>query len=195
MGRQRPEGALAERVLALQKECEKLFQPANVHLRIPLGPTSPYRRLQQFIDQSTTLSARLAGCHAAYLICATIGTAIDAFQRRHSVLSGTDALIIQAIGAERIEAYADACEREIETELETGESLVERYSPGYGNFPLDAQGEFFSILDPPRAIGVSLTDTNLMVPSKSITAIIGVKRCGPVDHLDEKAPRSTKGVS
>ena len=176
MGRQRPEGALAERVLALQKEAEKVLSPSNVHLRIPLGIESPYHRLQSLIAHSHTLSARLAGCHAAFLLCATIGIEFDFLQRRHSVLSGANALILQAIGAERIEAYADQCEEVMRGELQPGEELVERYSPGYGDFPLAAQLEFFSILDPSRTIGVSLTDTNLMVPSKSITAIIGVIR-------------------
>lgn len=176
MGRQRPEGALAERIAALEKETAGLVRPASVRRRIPLGPCSPFTRLQAMIDRSRTLRARLDGCHAAFLLCATLGAAIDAFQRRKAVLSGADALIVQAIGAERIEAYADECEDAMRTELAEGEVLVERYSPGYGDFPLDAQVEFFSILDPSRAIGVSLTDTRLMVPSKSVTAIIGVAR-------------------
>ena len=54
--------------------------------------------------------------------------------------------------------------------------LVRRYSPGYGDFPLEAQRELLGILDTPRAIGVSLTDTLLMAPSKSVSAVIGVKK-------------------
>ena len=70
----------------------------------------------------------------------------------------------------------DIAEDEIRRELAEGETLVPRYSPGFGDFPLTAQREILSVLDAARAIGVSLTDTLLMVPSKSVSAVIGVKR-------------------
>ena len=60
-------------------------------------------------------------------------------------------------------------------ELKEGETLVSRYSPGYGDWPLEAQRRLFELLDAPRKAGVSLTDSLLMVPSKSVSAIIGVK--------------------
>ena len=69
----------------------------------------------------------------------------------------------------------DETESRIQAELAPGESLVTRYSPGYGDWPLDAQRELLALLDTPRAIGVSLTDSLLMVPSKSVSAVIGVK--------------------
>ena len=48
-----------------------------------------------------------------------------------------------------------------------------RFSPGYGDLSLEVQKEIFSLLDCPRKIGVSLGDSLLMTPSKSVTAIIG----------------------
>ena len=65
--------------------------------------------------------------------------------------------------------------------ISPNESLVSRYSPGYGDFPLTAQRELLSLLDAPRKVGVSLTDTLLMVPSKSVSAIIGVKEEIPTE--------------
>ena len=49
-----------------------------------------------------------------------------------------------------------------------------RFSPGYGDLPLDVQRPLFAALDVPRKIGVSLTDSLLMAPSKSVSAIIGI---------------------
>jgi len=74
-----------------------------------------------------------------------------------------------------IEKVMDDIEDKIRATLEPGETLVSRYSPGYGDFPLAAQRELLSLLDAPRKVGVSLTDTLLMVPSKSVSAIIGIK--------------------
>ena len=165
MGGQVPDGALAERVEDLRGLALKVFRPARIWRRVDL-PLSV---------ESKALARHLASCHAAYLVCGTIGAEFDALQRRVAVTSGADALIVQAIGAAAIEAWMDDVEDEIRQELAPGESLVARFSPGYGDFPLDYQRTLLTLLDTPRKIGVSLTDTLLMVPSKSVSAIIGVK--------------------
>ena len=165
MGGQVPDGALAGRIEVLREQVAKIIHPTGIWRRmnipLPVG--------------SDSLARHLAGCHSAYIACGTVGAEIDALQRRVGVTSGLDALIVQAIGAAAIEACMDSVEHEIEKELEPGETLVRRYSPGYGDLPLDCQRTILAILDTPRRIGVSLTDALLMVPSKSVSAIIGVR--------------------
>ena len=174
MGRNLPEGALAQRVLALRDEAVKVIRPAYVWRRFPLeGNAISSGGIS--LDISGTLARHMSGCHAAYLACGTIGSAFDAFQRRVSVSSGADALIAQAIGAALIEKLMDSAEDEIRLDLEEGEEMVSRYSPGYGDFPLAAQRGLLSLLDAQLKVGVALTDTLLMVPTKSVSAIIGVK--------------------
>ena len=56
-----------------------------------------------------------------------------------------------------------------------GKTLAARFSPGYGDLPLEFQREIFRALDVPRRIGVSLGSSCLMSPSKSVTAIVGIK--------------------
>lgn len=165
MGGQVPEGALAERVEALRRQALKVFRPVRIWRRMDL----PLK------VESQALARHLSGCHAAYLVCGTIGAEFDALQRRVAVMSGTDALIVQAIGAAAIEAWMDAIEDEIRQELEPNEELVARFSPGYGDLPLAYQRTLLALLDTSRRIGVSLTDTLLMVPSKSVSAIVGVR--------------------
>lgn len=175
MGRSLPEGELAGRVLRLRDEALEAVSPRRVWRRFPIADgaiSSGGVRL----EISGTLARHIAGCDAAYLVCGTIGAGFDAFQRRVSVGSGVDALVAQAIGAALIEKLMDGTEAEIRAELAEGESLRPRFSPGYGTFPLSAQRELFALLDAPRAVGVSLTDTLLMVPSKSVSAVIGVKK-------------------
>ena len=174
MGRTLPEGALAERVTALRDRALKVIRPARTWRRFPIeggAIVSGGVRL----DIAGTLARHIVGCRAAYLVCGTIGAAFDAFQRRVSVSSGADALIVQAIGAALIEKLMDSVEDEIHGELAENETLVERYSPGYGTFPLAAQRTLLALLDAPIKVGVSLTDTLLMVPSKSVSAIIGIR--------------------
>ena len=174
MGRTVPEGTLAERVLALRDEAAKAVRPARVWRRFPIA-NGAVASGELRIEVRGTLAIRLDGCDAVYLVCGTLGPDFDAFQRRVSVSSGADALIAQALGAALIEKLMDSVEDEIRTELSSGEFLVQRYSPGYGDFPLAAQKNLLALLDASRRIGVSLTDTLLMVPSKSVSAVIGVK--------------------
>ena len=173
-------------MVKLRDEALKVIRPAQIWRRFPIigdllaahAPPNSGAIVSggTRLDISGTLARHLAGCHAAYLTCGTIGAGFDTFQRRTSVISGADALIAQAIGAALIEKLMDEIEDNICTELLDGETLVSRYSPGYGDFPLDAQHTLFDLLDAPRQVGVSLTDTLLMVPSKSVSAIIGVKK-------------------
>ncbi len=166
MGTSVPDGLLAERVTKLRDEGLASMRPSRTWRRFPVedgAVGSGGLRL----GISGKLACHMDGCHAAYL---------DTFQRRASVSSGVDALAVQAIGAALIEKFMDSIEDDIRSELFPGESLVQRYSPGYGDFPLAAQRTLLDLLDAPRTVGVALTDTLLMVPSKSVSAVIGVKK-------------------
>ena len=174
MGRAVPEGELAARVEKLRDEALKTVRPARVWRRFPISDGAIASGALR-IQVAGTLARHLEGCHDAFLVCGTIGAGFDAFQRRSSVSSGVAALVVQAIGAALIEKWMDETESEITKELAAGESLVQRYSPGYGDFPLAAQHTLLDLLDAPRNAGVSLTDALLMVPSKSVSAISGVK--------------------
>lgn len=175
MGRAVPEGELAARVEKLRDEALKTVRPSRVWRRFPISDGAIASGALR-IQVAGTLARHLEGCHDAFLVCGTIGAGFDAFQRRSSVSSGVAALVVQAIGAALIEKWMDETESEITKELAAGESLVQRYSPGYGDFPLTAQRTLLALLDAPRNAGVSLTDSLLMVPSKSVSAIIGVKK-------------------
>ena len=175
MGRNVPVGALADRVARLRDEALETVRPASVWRRFPISGDAVVSGTVR-LGIGGTLARHLEGCRAAYLACGTIGAGFDAFQRRASVTSGVDALIVQAIGAALVEKLMDGVEDAIRQELADGEELVARYSPGYGTFPLEAQRTLLALLDAPRRVGVSLTDTLLMVPSKSVSAVIGVRR-------------------
>lgn len=122
--------------------------------------------------KSKGLAANLQGCDEAVLFAATVGVEIDRLIAKYGHLSPAKALLFQAIGAERIEALCDAFCRVMADEM--GKGLKSRFSPGYGDLPLDVQRELFSLLDCSRQIGLTLNDSLLMSPSKSVTAFAGV---------------------
>ena len=166
MGGRTPDDALATRIAELRDRALGEIRPARTWRRMPTP--------RQWLATSKALAIRLAGCAEVYLACGTIGASFDAWHRKVSVNSATDALIAQAVGAAAIEKVMDAIEDDIRAELAPGEALVTRYSPGYADFPLAEQRTLLGLLDSARKVGVSLTDSLLMVPSKSVSAVIGV---------------------
>ena len=115
---------------------------------------------------SKDLKKHLEGCDKVILFAATVGIGIDRLISRYASISPTKSLLFQAIGAERIEALCDEFNSEF---------VGSRFSPGYGDLPLEFQKEIFKVLDCPKRIGLTLNESMLMSPTKSVTAIIGVK--------------------
>jgi len=138
---------------------------------------------------SNGLSANLKDCHKAFIFAATIGLEIDRLISKYSRLSPSKALCFQAIGAERIESLCNIFNDEITANCQDqGLYTRPRFSPGYGDLPLNLQRNIFTVLDCPRKIGLSLNESLLMSPSKSVTAIIGVsktpKSCSTISCID-----------
>lgn len=121
--------------------------------------------------KSDSLRRNLSGCRSFLLFAATVGIEIDRLILKYGRISPSKALIFQAIGAERIESLCN--EFSLFAEKEFGHT-VPRFSPGYGDLPLDVQRDFFRVLEPSRKIGLTLNESMLMTPSKSVTAIIGI---------------------
>ena len=128
-----------------------------------------------FEHRSEKLKKNLEGCDKAVLFAATIGSGIDRLIRRFEKADPKMGLLLQGLGAERVESLCNAFNDEVK-ELceETGRETRMRYSPGYGDLPIEVQKVFLPLLDAERRLGITLSDSCLMAPSKSVTAIIGI---------------------
>ncbi|MGN1030433.1 MAG: methionine synthase [Butyricicoccaceae bacterium] len=117
----------------------------------------------------------LHGCPETYVLCATLGAAVDREIRRVERRSMLDALALDAAAGEGIEAVCDAAEEEIRAkEAARGRFVTGRFSPGYGDFPITVQPQVLAVCDAARRIGLSVTENNILVPRKSVTALLGV---------------------
>lgn len=127
--------------------------------------------------QSDRLRSHLKDCSHIVLFGATIGIGLDRLIARYGKTAPAKALLLQAIGAERIEALCDAFSKKVR-EMYAAEGLctTSRFSPGYGDLPLELQRNIFHALNCGR-IGLTLNDSLMMSPSKSVTAIIGIGSC------------------
>lgn len=121
--------------------------------------------------------ARLQGCERVVIFAASLGIEMDRRIARYASVYTAKALLLQALGAERIEALCDKVCETLSAEYEAkGYSLGTRFSAGYGDFPLAAQTGFFQLLDCNRALGLTLNESLMMSPSKSVTAAIGISK-------------------
>ena len=108
------------------------------------------------------IAAHLQGAREAVLIACTLGSSYEREYQRRVAVSPTEALFFDA--EEQVTCYA----------AERACAVNRRYSPGYGDFPLTVQKGLLDALDAPRSIGLTATSECLLVPTKSITAVMGV---------------------
>ena len=130
----------------------------------------------EFRLRSKSLAQNLSGCDKAIVFAATVGVEIDRLIAKYGRLSPSKALMLQAIGTERIEALCDVFCKTLEEEKKR--KARPRFSAGYGDLPLEAQREIFAVLDCAKRIGVCLNESMLMSPSKSVTAFVGLSEIG-----------------
>ena len=125
---------------------------------------------------SKDLFNNLNDCTKAVIFAATIGIYTDRQIQKETILSPARACIYQAVGAAVIEAVCDEFNDWLRTEENAkGNILKPRFSPGYGDVPLEIQKDIHRELNCAKLAGITLTDSMLMVPEKSVTAIIGIK--------------------
>ena len=121
------------------------------------------------------LARCLSGCSHVLLFAATLGVETDRLIARYSARMPSRALALQALGAERIESLCNAFLQDLKPfYTKKGQSMRPRFSPGYGDLPLDFQKDLFAILNCSKHIGLSLNESLLMSPTKSVTAVVGL---------------------
>ncbi len=126
----------------------------------------------EMVLESEHLAKNLAGCKGAFVFVATTSSAVDRLLIKHSNLRVSRAVIVDAIGSAAIEAFCDVlCDK---LECDYSVSLKPRYSPGYGDLSILSQKSVLKACDSSRKIGVTLTSSHLMIPKKSVSAIVGV---------------------
>ena len=120
------------------------------------------------------MATRMLGeCSQAVLLACTLGAGFEALLRAEQARSMARAAMLDACGSAFVEAGCDAAEEEISARFPEL-YRTDRFSPGYGDLPLTIQKDVCALLDAPRRLGVQVTDSLLMNPSKSVTAVIGL---------------------
>ena len=169
-----PDGLRRQVERAAAKLAETI-QPKYVYRAFPLEHTNDGIVLQ---GGGVTLTGNFAAkmlktCDTAVLLCCTLGIAFEQRLRAMERRDMGEAVIFDACGSAWVESGCDAAEEEIAARF-AGRYLTDRFSPGYGDLPLSLQPAVLAALDAEKRLGIHLSDSFLMTPSKSVTAVIGI---------------------
>lgn len=119
------------------------------------------------------IKKHLYNCQEAIVMAVTLSDEADKMIRKTAVSNMADALAVDCLCSSAVEQVCDRAEEEIFSVIKSSYRTW-RFSPGYGDFPLDIQKDLLLFLNAQRRIGLTLTENALLLPSKSVTAIIGL---------------------
>ncbi len=129
----------------------------------------------RLIPEGNDVRSMLATCREAVLLAATLGAASERMLLRAQAKDAAQAAILDAVLSAAIEAVCDAQEDALRKSCaEQGLFLTDRFSPGYGDMPMKQTREICAVLDAQRSIGLTVSHSGLMIPRKSVTAIMGI---------------------
>lgn len=174
------------------------------------NPRLVYRRIPSMgeavapLIQGKDLTEMLAECHELVLMAVTLGQEIERLLMKTEVTNMADAVILDACASTAVENVCDHFEFDLRAEVEReGLYLTDRFSPGYGDFPLSVQGRLCDSLNTARRIGLTVSPNLILVPRKSVTAVLGIserpqklrKRGCEVCSMFLNCPYRKEGVS
>ena len=176
---------LAARIDAMIERCLAVCQPAGevrVYDVAPDGPRMDEDGTPELPLEGCALTPRghditehLRGALAVGVLACTLGVPSERELRRLSRTDPLDALVFDAACTTLVERAADACEaRIVAAGRDRGLFAGARFSPGYGDWGLEAQPHMLAAVDAQRRLGLTLTPTLLLVPTKSVTAVVGL---------------------
>jgi len=167
-------------------DLDALIAQAGAHTNIAAGfcvftPESVaieregFRVADQYFETGRIITGPLRGVETLAFFVATAGAGITQWSQEYMKdRDPMQAYFVDALGSETVEKAADWVEdRLIAWSSERGQRTTNRYSPGYCDWNVSEQHKLFALL-PPNFCGISLTDSALMQPEKSVSGVIGI---------------------
>ena len=127
------------------------------------------------VIKSKDIHNLLNNCDSCAIMATTLGIEIEKEIRKNSYSQLTKSIIIDACATTAIEEFCDIVQENLRHELNReGKYITNRYSPGYGDLPLEVNKEVTNVLNSSKEIGLTITENGIMLPRKSVTAINGI---------------------
>ena len=168
---------MTEMIDGCRKEVQNVILPRAVYEYKKISSTDKGIEIDgtNLILSGKDIAEHLKNSKECLLMAVTLGNDIEKRTRLYEKVNLTKALIIDACATTAVEEVCDIIEEKVRKEAESmGMNITFRYSPGYGDLPLDIQNNFLRVLDAQKKIGLTVSENNLLFPRKSVTAIIGI---------------------
>jgi len=161
---------LEERIAQAVNDAMPLIQPSGTYTTLKIKSVADSVTTKEITIQSRDVAALLKPCSRLSLLLVTIGPLIE---QRAQESDALDSLILDTLGSIAVEEAANKVNQIISDEAEAkGFKTTRRYSVGYGDWNISQQKELLVLLEG-KKIGVTLTESSIMLPQKSITAVLG----------------------
>lgn len=171
-----PSAELISRISALYSDLKTAETPRSAWkiFDVETGPGASVTFDGAFSLAGDSLTSLLSDSKKAVLMAVTLGAAVDRQLSRLQASAMDDAVIFDACASAEVEAFCDRVEGEIAESLESGAFLTMRFSPGYGDVPLRESEKILSALGAQKSLGLTVTKSGMLFPTKSITAVTGI---------------------
>lgn len=125
----------------------------------------------------------LATCSSCIALAATLGMECDEIIRQSQPLDMSYAIMLDAMASAAVENLCNQVQTALAADFaDRSLFLTPRYSAGYGDLPLTLQKPLCTVLDTTRRIGLTVSGSGILLPRKSVTAIIGLTATPPPEH-------------
>lgn len=166
-----PYGSSAEELSALSGELIAASKPAYVATRVKLERKDGRIKIGGVSSQSAALAKLCKDSSECIAIVATLGIGVDRLILKMAERSASGAFFIDALADALVEALCDLAEREVSEGLKTSG----RFSPGYADIELGIGREIIALSGADKLLGIRFTESGLMVPKKSVNALIAIR--------------------
>lgn len=174
-----------ENIISIIEECrneiKKVIIPRVVYSYKNIKPSDEGVEVitTNLILKGKDIKEHLKNSAECVLMAVTLGNEVEKKTRLYEKINLTKALILDACATTAVEEVCDIVENSIkEKAMLDSMNITFRYSPGYGDLPLEVQNNFLRALDAQKKIGLTVSENNLLFPRKSVTAIIGMVNSG-----------------
>lgn len=170
-----PDKTTAEILDKYEPIVRERLRPAFVYREtaVRFGADGVYLDGVNAVFTGNAIKKHLAGCERAVILAVTVSAEADKLIRQTSVIGMAEALAVDCLCSSAIEQVCDKAEQEIFT-ANPVKFRTWRFSPGYNDLPISLQKDLILALNAHRRIGLTVTENCLLIPSKSVTAIIGI---------------------
>lgn len=150
----------------------KASSPAYVAERVSITVAQNGIFIGGIYTESKAIMKALKDSDECFIMVCTLGLGVDKLIAKEALTSVYDAFVIDAMADAAIEAACDFAERD----MCGGCEILPRFSPGYADLPLTIGCEIVRLLRADTHLGIRFTDSGMMIPGKSVSAIVGIKR-------------------